>query len=301
MDYADAVAVFFVSRPAETAQPAAVTEGSPARRLRDACEPVAMHAVWSRTVNERLAGLGLDFLSGYVGARAASLGDPAGAVVAATFAWFEPSLVTATWEAARAAVAPGPLGQARDEATVASLREVLAGEDTGEVAGLLADAAGAADGMGRPLFSGRRADGRPSDAVHCLWWACGLVREHRGDSHVAAAAAAGLNPVEMNILTELWVGMPLLSYTATRGWAPEVMQRAAAGLESRGWVRDGALTDAGLAARLDIERQTDVQEEPIVAALGDRFEEVCARLNHWGQLCIKAGAFPPDILKRAAG
>jgi hypothetical protein len=178
VDYADAVTVFFVPRPEGTAQPAAVTEGSPARRLRDACEPVAMHAVWSRTVHERLAELGLDFLTGYVGARAASLGDPAGAVVAAAFAWFEPGLVAGLWDAARAAVAPGPLGQARDEATVASLREVLAGEDPGEVAGLLADAAGAADGMGRPLFSGRRADGRPADAVHCLWWACGLVREH---------------------------------------------------------------------------------------------------------------------------
>ena len=75
--------------------------------------------------------------------------------------------------------------------------------------------------------------------MHCLWWACGLVREHRGDSHVAAAAAAGLNPVEMNILTELWVGMPLLSYTATRGWAPEVMQRAVESLELCGWLRDG--------------------------------------------------------------
>jgi hypothetical protein len=169
------------------------------------------------------------------------------------------------------------------------------------VANLLADAATAADGMGRPLFSGRRADGRPRDAVHCLWWACGLVREHRGDSHVAAAAAAGLDPVEMNILTELWVGMPLLSYTGTRGWAPEVMQGAVARLESRGWVRDGGLTDEGLGERLGIEQHTDVQEQPIVAALGDRLEEVCDRLNHWGQLCIAAGAFPPDILKRAAG
>jgi len=59
VDYADAVTVFFVSRPEGTALPAAVTEGSPARRLRDACEPVAMHAVWSRAVNERLAQLGL--------------------------------------------------------------------------------------------------------------------------------------------------------------------------------------------------------------------------------------------------
>jgi hypothetical protein len=301
VDYADAAAAFFVSRPEDTALPAAVTEGSPARRLRDASEPVAMHAVWNRTTNERLAQLGLDFLTSYVGGRAASLGDPAGAVVAATFAWFEPGLVGGLWEAARAAVPPGQLGQARDESTVASLREVLAGEDPGEVAHLLADAAQAADGMGRPLFSGRRADGRPSDPVHLLWWACGLVREHRGDSHVAAVAAAGLNPVEANIVTELWVGMPLLSYTATRGWPPEAMRRAVESLELCGWLRDGGLTDAGLAARLEIEQHTDAQEQAIVAVLGDRFDEVCDRLNHWGQLCIEAAAFPPDILKRAAG
>jgi hypothetical protein len=301
VDYADAAAVFFVSRPEGTPLPAAVTAGSPARQLRDACEPVAMHAVWNRTTNERLAQLGLDFLTSYVGGRGASLGDPAGAVVAAAFAWFEPGLVGGLWDAARSAVAPGQLGQARDESTVASLREILAGEDPAEVANLLADAAQAADGMGRPLFSGRRADGRPSDPVHCLWWTCGLVREHRGDSHVAAVAAAGLNPVEANILTELWVGMPLLSYTATRGWPPEVMQGAADGLERRGWLSDDGLTEAGLAARLVIEQRTDAQEESIVAALGTRLGEVCDRLNHWGQLCIEADAFPPDILKRAAG
>jgi hypothetical protein len=301
VDYADAEATFFVSRPEDTALPAAVTEASPARRLRDACEPVAMHAVWSRATNERLAQLGLDFLTSYVGGRGASLGDPAGAVVAAAFAWFEPGLVGGLWEAARAAVPPNQLGRARDESTVASLQEVLAGEDPAEVASLLADAAQAADGMGRPLFSGRRADGRPSDPVHRLWWACGLVREHRGDSHVAAVAAAGLNPVEANIVTELWVGMPLLSYTATRGWSPEAMQRAVESLELCGWLRDGGLTDAGLAARLEIEQHTDAQEQAIVAALGDRFDEVCERLNHWGQLCIEASTFPPDILKRAAG
>jgi hypothetical protein len=301
VDYADAEAVFFVSRPEGTPLPAAVTDGSPARQLRDACEPVAMHAVWSRSVHARLAQLGLDFLSGYVGPRAASLGDPAGAVVAATFAWFEPAMMIATWEAARAAATPAQMAQARDESTVASLRAALGGEDPAEVASLLADAAQAADGMGRPLFSGRRADGRPSDPVHLLWWACGLVREHRGDSHVAAAAAAGLNAVEMNILTELWIGMPMLSYTATRGWPPDAMQRAVARLESLGWVDDDGLTDAGRARRLGIEQRTDDQEQPIAAALGDRFEEICGRLNHWGQLCIEAGAFPPDILKRAAG
>jgi hypothetical protein len=105
--------------------------------------------------------------------------------------------VTTLWEAARSAVEHDRLVQARDESTVASLREVLAGEDPGEVASLLADAAEDADGMGRPLFSGLRAAGRPQDPVHRLWWACGLVREHRGDSqgaqhHHAAGLGQGL-------------------------------------------------------------------------------------------------------------
>jgi hypothetical protein len=301
MDYAEAVAGFFVPRAAGTPVPAAVAEGSPARRLRDACEPIAMHAVWSRLTNDRLAGLGLDFLTSYVGGRGAFLGDPAGAVVAAAFAWFEPGLVSTLWDAARSAVPLDQLAAARDEATVASLRAVLGGEDPATAADLLADAAGPADGMGRPLFSGLRGAGRPQDPVHRLWWACGLVREHRGDSHVAAAAAAGLSAVEMNIATELWIGMPLLSYTATRGWPPEAMQQGIDRLEGRGWVRDGGLTDAGRAARLSLEQQTDEQEQATVDALSGRLDELCARLNDWGQRCIEAGAFPPDILKRAAG
>lgn len=301
MDYSEAVGAFFTPRAAGTPLPVAVVAGSPARRLRDACEPVAMHAVWSATTNERLAQLGLDFLTSYVGGRGAFLGEPVGAVVAAAFAWFEPGLVTTLWEAARSTVAHDRLVEARDEATVASLRDVLAGDDPSEVADLLADAAEIADGMGRPLFSGVRADGRPQDPVHRLWWACGLVREHRGDSHVAAAAAAGLSPVEMNVLTELWIGMPLLSYTGTRGWPQDAMQHAVDRLESRGWVQDGGLTAAGRAARLGIEQRTDEQEQAIVDALGDRLDELCDRLNGWGQRCIDAGAFPPDILKRAAG
>jgi len=118
---------------------------------------------------------------------------------------------------------------------------------------------------------------------------------------VAAAAAAGLGPVEMNILTELWLGMPLLSYTATRGWPPAAMQAGTSALADRGWLRDGALTDAGRAARQAIEQRTDDQEQSIAAALGGRLDEVCDRLNDWGRRCIEAGSFPPDVLKRAAG
>jgi hypothetical protein len=47
--------------------------------------------------------------------------------------------------------------------------------------------------------------------------------------------------------------------------------------------------------------RTDAAEQAIVAALGGRLDEVCARLDGWSERCIAAGAFPADILKRAAG
>ena len=301
MDYSDVIATAFLPRPEGTPVPDVVTAAGPARRLRDACEPVAMHAVWSAGTNAALAEHGLDFMSSYVGGRATSLGQPNGAVVASAFAWFEPGLVATLYDAAGAALPHAQLVSVRDEATVASLRAALGDDDPSEVADLLAAAAEGAEGAGRPLFSGLLQRGRPSDPVHRLWWACDLVREHRGDSHVAAANLAGLGPVEMNVLTELWVGMPLLSYTATRGWSSEAMQQAVDGLTARGLISGEQLTETGRALRASIEADTDAQEQSIVGALGNRLDEVCEQLEQWGTLCIEAGAFPPDILKRAAG
>lgn len=301
MEYDDVIAASFVARPEGTPQPEVVVAAHPARRLRDACEPLAMHAVWSRLTNERLAGLGLDFFSSYVAGRAASLGQPDASVVASTFAWFAPGRLEGPYEAARQVVSRDRLVAVRDEATTASLRQVLGDADPTEVADLLADAVAPADGTGRALFSGLRARGRPADPVQRLWWACDLVREHRGDSHVAAALVSGLGPIEMNVLTELWLGIPLLSYTATRGWSTEAMAETVAALEARGWLADGRLTPAGREARGAVEARTDAQEESIVAALGDRLEPVAAQLDEWSGRCVAAGAFPPDILKRAAG
>ena len=56
-------------RPTGTFLPEVVRAGGPARRLRDACEPLAMHALWNYRTNERLAAPGLDFITGYAGGR----------------------------------------------------------------------------------------------------------------------------------------------------------------------------------------------------------------------------------------
>ncbi|MCW2613172.1 MAG: hypothetical protein JWN08_166, partial [Frankiales bacterium] len=128
-----------------------------------------------------------------------------------------------------------------------------------------------------------------------------LLREHRGDGHVAVVVAAGIGPVEANVLTELWTGMDLGAYTSTRGWSPEQQATAVASLQARGWLQGGRLTDAGTAARVELEARTDVTERAVVDALGSDLDDVVERLDAWGALCIDAGAFPADALKRAAG
>ena len=134
--------------------PAPVVAASPARRLRDAIEPIAMHSVWSRRTNERLHGLGLDFLGGYVWGRAAALGEPDPGVVVSSFAVFEPAMLTATYEQARAACPREEMLAARAEATIASLRETLTDAGVAPIADRLAAAVSSADATGRPLFAG---------------------------------------------------------------------------------------------------------------------------------------------------
>ncbi|HEY2704787.1 MAG TPA: hypothetical protein VGL20_13970 [Candidatus Dormibacteraeota bacterium] len=301
MDYDEALGVFFATRPEDTPVPEAVSEGGPARRLRDAVEPIAMHPVWSRLVNERLAGLGLDFLTGYVAGRGGPLGDTAPAVVAAAFAWFDPPLVESLWTAAREAAPLADVLHERTQAIGESLGELLGEDGVDEVAETLREAVRGADATGRPLFAALRAQPWPDLPAARLQRACDLVREHRSDSHVAAALGSGRGPVEMNILTELWLGMRLGEYTATRGFAEPVIEAAAERLRAEGLLQGAELTERGRAARAEIERRTDAMEQGVVDALGDQLDWLVARLDRWSSACIGGGSFPPDPLKRAAG
>lgn len=301
MDYETAVAAFFQPAPEGITTPRPVTEGRGARRLRDACEPIATHAFWNRPTNEANQERGLDFISGYVWGRAAALGEPLAGVVVSAFAWFDPALITAAYEEGRSRVPWAEVVRIRDETTARSLGAILAGEDVEAVVAVLRRGLDAADGTGRALFSGLRSRGWPDDPAGRLWRACELLREHRGDGHIAVCVAAGFGPIEMNILTELWVGMDQISYAATRGWSPEAMAAAVARLERAGLIAAGALTDEGRRVREVLEERTNTLGQPIVDAMAGDFDWVVERLEEWSQACIEAGAFPPDPRKRAAG
>jgi hypothetical protein len=302
IDYDTAMDLICVPTPEGTPLPPPVVSARPARRLRDAMEPITAHPVFSRRTNEVLVKLGLKIFNGYVWGRAAALGEPPAEVVVAAFASFEPGLITAAYEEARRHCGRAGMLAAREEATIESLAEVLDGADvTGAVAALRRGVE-AADGTGRPLFSGLRSMAWPDHPVGQLWRACDLLREHRGDSHVAACISAGLGPVAMNVVTELWLGMPLGVYTAGfRGWSEEAIAVTVGDLERRGLLAGRELTPDGRRLRDDIEERTDAMEQPIVEAIGDDFDATVASLDAWSAACIATRTFTPDIFKRAAG
>jgi hypothetical protein len=183
-----------------------------------------------------------------------------------------------------------------------ALRTALrAPERAAEVTGVLRRAAERAGAAGRPLFAGLAGLPWPDDDLAQLWHVATMLRELRGDSHLAAYVAAGLTGLEANLLTELQVGWAPWSYTATRGWPREAMYEAAAGLRERGLVADGALTAAGTRLRHELEETTDRQMAPVLEAVGPALDAIVPQLEQWSADIIDVGWFPPDPYKRASG
>jgi hypothetical protein len=302
MDYAEAREAFFQARPTDA--PPARTSGwqTPARTLRDAVEPIATICFWAQPAYDAYAARGLDFLQGYVWGRASVLGEPEGTVVASAFGVFEPGLIASLYDSGRATCGLAEMRLAKEAGAVAALREVLGAPDGLEVVveGLRRGAA-AADCTGRPMQAGLVALDWPADPLGQLWHACTILREHRGDGHLAACVAHGLTGLEANLLTELKVGWEPLAYTASRGWSPEAMDAGTAVLTTRGLVADGALTADGAALRDAIEDATDRLVQPVVDAIGDDLPGMLKFLNDWSQQIVDRGWFPPDPYKPASG
>jgi hypothetical protein len=299
MDYHQVHEAFFAPRSGATPE---TGYDSPARRLRDAVEPIAAVSFWARPVYDAYEALGLDFLTGYVWSRSSVLGEAEPSVVAATFGVFEPGAVAALLTAGRSACSLADVRAARERGSSEALRTVVSdAEGLPETVGALREAASCADIAGRPLYAGALGQPWPQDVHGQLWHAATLVRECRGDSHLGACVAAGLSGLEANVLTEAWVGYEPLAYTGTRAWSPEAMAAAQDRLRSRGLLDGERLSEAGRALRTDVERATDAAMAPVVEALGDRLDEVARQCDGWGEALVEQGWFPPDVYKRAAG
>ncbi len=125
-----------------------------------------------------------------------------------------------------------------------------AGDSTRRATGLLERAVAPLRPEGRPLFAGLRSQWDDPDDPWTRFFHLGdMLREYRGDAHVAAWTSDGLDATEIGLFTEAYIGLPLRTYVRTRAWNDAELDAATEALEARGWMQGDAMTDAGRDAR----------------------------------------------------
>lgn len=184
----------------------------------------------------------------------------------AAFAAFKPAAVESAITGGWTKTSPAAILGARERGATAQLERILGpiatAADIERATQLLFASTEGVDCSGRMLFAGLSALDRPTTPWGALWRAADLVREHRGDGHIAAWIPY-LDSTEITMLTELAWEIPPRSYVFTRGWD-----------EAEG------------------ERVTDEATRPVLDRLGDRAAELFEILGPWSEAIVAAGGYP---------
>jgi hypothetical protein len=278
---------------------------SPARRAWRVTEPLHALIYFVPEAPERYARLGVDGMTGYFASRAAAFGPVGAGPVTATFYNFNPRLVHRALPAAWSATTPAAILAARLDAADAALRrglgDLVGSSEVAEAATLARRAAesAAAHPAGRPLYAAHAELPWP-DAPHLvLFHAQTLLREFRGDGHVAALLHAGIGGLDALVLHVASGEADARFLRPTRGWSRDEWAAAVDRLRGRGLL-DGdepVLSDAGRDLRVGVEAATDRMSEPAYGVLG---EDGCTRLAELtrplSRLVVKAGMLNPATI-----
>jgi hypothetical protein len=270
------------------------------RRLWRAVEPV--HAVTyfapeSQAACETLGTRG--YWMSYFALRAAPLGAASAELVAALFYNFHPGLVRRAVPQVWSLADPERFLALRIETVDAALHRllgpgILGSSELSEAAGIARDAALAAPTAGRALAAANAALEWP-DAPHLvLWHAQTILREHRGDGHVAALLTAGLDPIEALVLFAADNEIDAAWMRKRRGWSEEEWDAAAARLGERGLVGPDGLTAAGRAVRDGVEAHTDeLADVPWSSVGSDRADRLVELAEPLVTAIVAGGGFLP--------
>ena len=246
------------------------------------------------------------FWRGYFAGRAAPLGPVNAAVVGASFFNFAPAFVERAIPGVWQLISPEQALRTRLNGAVDALGGLLAGREAqaAAAADLLCRAAGEADCAGRVLAAANvalpasaAADGSSQDSgLARLWQAATVLREHRGDGHFAALAAADIDGCEAVVLR---CGLDLRreDMQPIRGWTDEQWAGAHARLADRGWVgAGGKLTSAGRQAHAAVEAATDRAAARPWARLGaETADELATLLTPLAQACAASMPYPSPV------
>ena len=260
-----------------------------ARRTWRTVEPMHGMIYFAPEATDSYQRIGLRPESGYFASRSAPMGAVGAETVIATFYNFSPALVRSAMSGVWATCGPEAVLEARLEVADVSLRRMLGdavhSAEMRRAAGLARRAAERAGerSAGRPLFAGHAGLDWPEAAHLVLWHAQTLLREFRGDGHVAALVVHGLDPVEALVMHAASGDVATGFLRATRGWSDAEWDAGVDRLRRRGWLEppdgDGpapALSRSGAAERQAIEDATDQMAVLPYQAIG---EEACAELR----------------------
>ena len=244
-----------------------------ARRFFDRFEPVHGVTYFAPEARAALDGLGYrGFWMGYFAARSAPLGMMPPEMVTAIFYNFAPERVAKALPAAWQIAGPEAALQARQDSAVAALRRygIDADENVIVAAELAGKAAREAPLEGRTLFAANRALPWPDDPLAALWHAATLLREQRGDTHVAVLAARGVSGRECNVLQVAAGRIPRDYMAVARDYDEATWRHHEEQLAERGLVGDdGTLTTAGRELMDAIESTTDALSLSALDGLSD--------------------------------
>lgn len=231
---------------------------------------------------EEYAALGVKGAGGYFASRSAPMGAVTDQVVLATFYNFSPLAVLSAMPGVWDAASPENWQAARFRVVERALTRVAADLSTDQIAEArsLIDpvVAGLAVG-GKPLAAGNAAVALPDDPLLALWQQLTVVREWRGDVHIAVLVNNELGPCECLVMQVGTGRFPLRIAQATRRWNETEWAAALGKLAEHGWAdSDGSITPSGMALRDRLEAETDRLCAPIWEPVGDagaaRFTEL---------------------------
>jgi len=213
---------------------------------------------------------------GYFGMRAAPLGRVDAETVTEVFYNFHPRMVHRAIPDAWGVAAPWRYLATRLVGVDGALRrllgdEAVGGDDVAEAAELASAAAELAPTGGRPMAAANVALPWPQRPRLALWQATTVLRESRGDGHVAALREAELGPCQALVLLAAENGLAPQYMQKARGWTPQEWRDTADTLAARGLLdADGAITAGGRQLRRIVERRTDEAAASPWTELGER-------------------------------
>lgn len=274
------------------------------RRCHNVINPLHSAIYFSPHLAKELAPYGIEDPNAvYFAGRAAPLGAVGAGTVAATFYNFSHTLIARTVPAVWESASPATVLAARLRAVDALLRELL-GEETvaspemAEAARLALRAVEGCSRPGRPLYAGN-ADLPVPDAPHLAYWhAATLLREHRGDGHIAVLLGAELDPLEALVShTASGRGMAPKWVLTTRGYNQQDWTAAQDRLRERGILdAEGELTAEGTQLRKQLEHDTDRLDAGPYEHLGaEGVERLTELAGGFALAAAEAGAFPADL------